>query len=343
MKKKSSRMRAEVEDRFLSRLVIEDENNDDALTEKIDEEEHRDMNRLIEDDEEEPVNIEDTHCLDKNSVDESINLPKNNMSLDQCSICNMENRNAKKLRTYNKNYHYEEFGNNEQKTSGSHNVADDITVTRNINIYCITKKNKLTENKDTEEHCNKKEMEEHCQIYHSDKQNQDEGIHPILLQLIYINKEQPDTTTNLVLRSDEIDRFRSEPEETCNIKRMENIGNTIVPTVTSRKRKLEGLKITIAKEVHLIHDIKGLSNRKKKCNKVLKENKKQKSKQIQKSVVQKLALRRKRKCKVGPGCLGCLTPECLICRFCLDRPSRGGSFTLRQKCEQRTCRTEGGT
>ena len=311
----SSRIRTELEARFISRLVIEDESNDDALTEEIDEEEHRDMNRLIENDDEEPVNIEDTLDLDQHIVDESIHLPKNNSSVDQCNMCNMEYGNAKQLNNHIKNYHNEDFGNNEQKTSGSHDVADDITVTKYINIHDITKKDKLNENDNAEELCYKKETEEHDQIHHSGKQNK-EAIHPILLQLLKINREQPNATHNSILSFD-------------------------VPKVTNRKRKLEGLKITISKEVHLIHDLKSLSASKKKCNKVLKKNKKQKNKRTNKSVVQTLALKIKRKCKLGPGCLGCLTPECAVCRFCLDRPSRGGSFTLRQKCVQRTCKTDG--
>ena len=51
-----------------------------------------------------------------------------------------------------------------------------------------------------------------------------------------------------------------------------------------------------------------------------------------------LALKKKKVCKVGFGCLGCSTPECGECAPCLDRPSRGGGNTLRQRCKLRRCR-----
>ena len=52
-----------------------------------------------------------------------------------------------------------------------------------------------------------------------------------------------------------------------------------------------------------------------------------------------LVVKKKKKvCKVGFGCLGCSTPECGECAPCLDRPSRGGGNTLRQRCKLRRCR-----
>ena len=51
------------------------------------------------------------------------------------------------------------------------------------------------------------------------------------------------------------------------------------------------------------------------------------------------AVKKKKVCKVGEGCLGCSTPECGQCAPCLDRPSRGGKNTLRKRCKLRRCRT----
>lgn len=42
-------------------------------------------------------------------------------------------------------------------------------------------------------------------------------------------------------------------------------------------------------------------------------------------------------------CEGCLAPECGECKFCLDRPKRGGEGKLRQPCVRRAClRLSGG-
>ena len=51
-----------------------------------------------------------------------------------------------------------------------------------------------------------------------------------------------------------------------------------------------------------------------------------------------LAMKKKKVCKVGFGCLGCSTSECGECAPCLDRPSRGGGNTLKKKCKLRRCR-----
>jgi len=43
---------------------------------------------------------------------------------------------------------------------------------------------------------------------------------------------------------------------------------------------------------------------------------------------------RKKRCGA---CAGCAAEECLTCKYCLDRPKRGGSGTLRKPCVQRAC------
>lgn len=36
-------------------------------------------------------------------------------------------------------------------------------------------------------------------------------------------------------------------------------------------------------------------------------------------------------------CVGCLTPNCGLCRYCKDMPKFGGPGELHQKCEKRKC------
>ena len=52
------------------------------------------------------------------------------------------------------------------------------------------------------------------------------------------------------------------------------------------------------------------------------------------------AVKKTRNCKFGDFCQGCPTPECEICIFCLDRPSRGGKNRLKQNCLERKCRSD---
>ena len=48
--------------------------------------------------------------------------------------------------------------------------------------------------------------------------------------------------------------------------------------------------------------------------------------------------RRGRPAKGCGRCQACLAQDCGLCRCCLDRPSRGGRGTMKQKCERRKCR-----
>ena len=53
------------------------------------------------------------------------------------------------------------------------------------------------------------------------------------------------------------------------------------------------------------------------------------------------AVKKTRNCRTfGDSCQGCSTPECQICVFCLDHPSRGGKHKLKQKCQERKCRSD---
>ena len=59
---------------------------------------------------------------------------------------------------------------------------------------------------------------------------------------------------------------------------------------------------------------------------------------IKRSIVTGSAVKKTRTCsKFGDSCMGCTTPECDVCIYCLDRPSRGGQLKLKQKCLKRRC------
>jgi hypothetical protein len=47
---------------------------------------------------------------------------------------------------------------------------------------------------------------------------------------------------------------------------------------------------------------------------------------------------RKRKSKSCMSCKECLSPECQVCRNCMDKPKFGGKNKIKQKCVERTCR-----
>merc|ERR1712025_247688 len=38
-------------------------------------------------------------------------------------------------------------------------------------------------------------------------------------------------------------------------------------------------------------------------------------------------------------CRGCLTPNCSVCKYCLDKPKFGGENKLRRRCVERKCET----
>jgi len=57
-------------------------------------------------------------------------------------------------------------------------------------------------------------------------------------------------------------------------------------------------------------------------------------------IVPKSSGKKRRKCLYGADCRGCSAPECGECAFCLDKPSRGGPGTKKQKCLLRKCRLE---
>lgn len=52
------------------------------------------------------------------------------------------------------------------------------------------------------------------------------------------------------------------------------------------------------------------------------------------SPIKKKPAARRLRCGI---CQGCTAEECGVCRFCLDRPKRGGENRLRQPCVRRTC------
>jgi len=57
-------------------------------------------------------------------------------------------------------------------------------------------------------------------------------------------------------------------------------------------------------------------------------------------MVPKSSGKKRRNCLLGEDCLGCPAPECGECKHCLDKPSRGGRGTLKQKCILRKCRLD---
>jgi len=57
-------------------------------------------------------------------------------------------------------------------------------------------------------------------------------------------------------------------------------------------------------------------------------------------IVPKSSGKKRRNCLYGADCRGCNAPECGECAFCLDKPSRGGPGTKKQKCLLRKCRLE---
>ena len=73
------------------------------------------------------------------------------------------------------------------------------------------------------------------------------------------------------------------------------------------------------------------------CNQIVEGDEKKTRRQ---STVTFSAVKKTRNCKFGDFCQGCPTPECEICIFCLDRPSRGGKNRLKQKCLERKCRSD---
>jgi len=46
--------------------------------------------------------------------------------------------------------------------------------------------------------------------------------------------------------------------------------------------------------------------------------------------------KRKKGCDLCPGCL---TPDCSLCKYCLDKPKFGGENRLRRRCVERRCET----
>ena len=94
-----------------------------------------------------------------------------------------------------------------------------------------------------------------------------------------------------------------------------------------RKRKLT------EKYADAIMDLKESTNTSITSSKRMKTSKNKMDESFDSSFTNK---RRKSKKSCG-SCTGCLTPECEVCRNCLDKPKFGGKNKIRQKCVERTC------
>ena len=128
-----------------SALGNEEECNDDTLTEKIDEDEQKDINRLIEDDSNEQLNIDQAEALDEGQnvgLDESIHIISDYRSVDQnilvdhekCDECNEFFESAQEIRIHIEKSHTMAQISEEQKEVYSEDIAA-ISVNVSDSLY----------------------------------------------------------------------------------------------------------------------------------------------------------------------------------------------------------------